>query len=203
MSNVKRLPDSYAKSTSSNNHKLLNLNEQAVADAKADAEALFDVLDIQKATGRTLDLYGDMVGQKRGALDDTQYRYIILTRVGINTAQGNYDTVVKLLREIFKCEANEIILRDSDEPCKVKIEAFPLDVLVNAGFSSTQAVDIIESLLPIGVTVDATNFEGTFEFDNSDTVEDTEAGFGNEAQTVGGYLGLLLGDDKNSPILPL
>lgn len=203
MSNVKRLPDSYAKNTSSNNYKLLNLNEQAVADAKADAEALFDVLDIQKATGRTLDLYGDMVGQKRGALDDTQYRYIILTRVGINTAQGDYNTVVKLLREIFKCEANEIILRDSDEPCKVKIEAFPLDVLVNAGFSSTQAVDIIESLLPVGVTVDATNFEGTFEFDNSDTVEDTEAGFGNEAQTVGGYLGLLLGDDENSPILPL
>ena len=202
MSNIKKLPDSYAKGTSSNNYKLLNLNEQAITDAKADAAALFDVLDLQKATGHTLDLYGDMVGQKRGALNDTQYRFMILTRVGINTAQGNYATVTNSLRKIFNCEANEIVLRDSDSPCKVKIENFPLQVLVNAGFDSTQAIDIIESLLPVGVTVDGATLEGTFEFADTADEYDEAAGFADTEQTIGGYFGLLLSDDTDSPILP-
>ena len=203
MSNVKKLPDSYAKHASSNNYKLLNLNEQAITDAKADAAALFDVLDLQNATGHTLDLYGDMVGQKRGVLNDTQYRFMILTRVGINVAQGNYATVIKSLRLIFGCEDNEIVLRDSDSPCKVKLEAFPLEVLVKAGFTSMQAVAMIESLLPVGVTLDTANFEGTFEFAETEDVYDEAAGFADVEQTMGGYFGMLQGDDANSPILPL
>jgi len=203
MSNVNKLPDSYAKGKSSNNYKLLNLNEQAIADAKTDAQALLDILDIQQATGRTLDLYGDMLGQQRGALNDEQYRYMILTRVGINMVQCDHATVTSLIRQIFNCSAKEIILRDSDEPAKVKVESFPIQVLINAGFSSTQALAIIESLLPVGVSVDGANLEGTFEFAETADVYDETAGFGDIEQTIGGTLGLLLGVDEESPILPM
>jgi hypothetical protein len=204
MSNVKKLPDSYAKGTQSNNYKLLNINEQAIADVKTDAEAVFNMVDLQQATGATLDLYGDMVGQKRGALNDTQYRFMILTRVGINVGQGNYPTVINLIKQIFNCEASDVVLEDDpDAVAKVKIKTFPIQVLVNAGFTSLQAVEMIEMLLPIGVGVSTTNFNGTFEFADSATEYDENAGFGDIEQTIGGYLGLLTGEDTESPILPI
>lgn len=202
MNNVNKLPDSYAKETSSNNYKLLNLNEQAIADVKADLQAIYDVLDLKNATGHTLDLYGEMVGQKRGALTDNQYYYMILTKLGINSVQGNYETIINIMGRIFDCKPNEIILRDAEAACKVEVETFPLSVLVNAGFTSKQAIEMIQKLLPIGVTIDNANFEGTFEFAETADVYDTTAGFGDIEQTIGGALGLLLGDDENSPILP-
>lgn len=201
--NVKKLPDSYAKETSSNNYKLLNINEQAVADAKKDAQDILNAVDIQQATGHTLDLYGDMVGQKRGALTDKQYRFMILTRIGINVVQGNYKTVIECIKNMFGCKASDVVLKDSEKPCKVDLETFPVGVLVNAGFTSKQAVKMIESILPVCVTINDTNFTGTFEFADTAEEYDVNAGFGNVEQTVGGYLGLLLGDDENSPILPL
>lgn len=187
----------------SNNYRLLNINEQAIADVKTDAQAIFDALDIMKATGRTLELYGEMIGQKRGALNDVQYRIMIFTRMGINVTQGNYETVISNAKRIFECEANDIVLRDGANACEVVVEKFPLEVLINAGFTSTQAVEMLETLLPIGVTINNANFEGTFEFADTADVYDELAGFGNVDQTIGGYLGLLLGDDENSPVLPL
>ena len=203
MNNVNKLPDSYAKGTESNNYKLLSINEQAIADAKKDAQAVFNMVDLQQATGRTLDMYGDMVGKKRGALNDTQYRFMILTRIGINVVQGDYKTVVESVKNMFGCEASDIVLRDSEKPCRVEVETFPLEILVNAGFSSLQAIAMIESLLPVGVTVDDANFEGTFEFAETEDEYDKAAGFADYEQTMGGYFGLLQGDDENSPILPL
>lgn len=203
MNNAKRLPDSYAKDKQSNNYKLLNLNEQAVEVLKKDMDDVLNVLDIQQATGKTLDLYGDMVGQQRGELNDLQYRYMILTRIGINNTQGNYSTVLAAAQRIFNCEPSDIVLNDSEKPCRVELSRFPLEVLVNAGFTSRQAVAMLEMLLPVGVTIDNGKFEGTFEFAETATEYDENSGFGNIEQTIGGYLGLLLGSDAVEPILPL
>ena len=205
MSNVRKLPDSYAKHASSNNYKLLKLNELAIVDAKEDAEALFDVIDLQKATGRTLDLYGNMVGQKRGTLNDTQYRALILTRIGINLAHGNYATVIESVKNIFGCEGKDVVMKDGEGDCEVVIESFPLKVLVNTEFTSTQAIEVIESLLPIctKITTKDIEFQGTFEFAATGDEYDPEAGFGDVAQTNGGYLGMLIGEDESSTILPL
>lgn len=46
---------------------------------------------------------------------------------------------------------------------------------------------MIESLLPICVTLEADNFEGTFEFADVDNEYDKAKGFGNIEQTIGGY----------------
>lgn len=202
MSNVNKLPDSYAKGKDSNNYKLLNLNEQAIADVKADAQAVYDSLDLKNATGRTLELYGEMVGQKRGVLTDEQYYYMILTKLGINSVQGNYATISTMMQRIFDCKASDIILRDGASSGKVEVEQFPLAVLIGAGFTSKQAIELVESLLPIGVTINDATFQGTFEFAETEDVYDMAAGFGDIDQTIGGYFGLLLGDDENSPVLP-
>ncbi|WP_405381225.1 hypothetical protein [Phascolarctobacterium sp.] len=203
MSNVNKLPDSYAKDTHSNNYKLLNLNEQAIADIKADAQALYDILDLKNARGRTLDMYGDMLGQQRGAMTDEQYYYILLTRIAINNVKGDGYSLAECLATVFSCKPDEIVIKDSENTCKVVVETFPLQVLIDAGFTSRNAIEMLNKLLPIGVVVEEANFDGTFEFADSADVYDEAAGFANIEQTIGGYFSLLLGEDDNSPILPL
>lgn len=203
MNNVKKLPDIYRKDSASNNFKLLSLNEQAVEVITEDLQAIFDARDLNKATGRTLDLIGEMVGQKRGGMTDEQYRYVILTKIGMNTGQGTYESVMYVLTRTFNCSDKDIIILDSEKSCEVIVQKFPLEVLVNAGFTSNQAAEFIKRLLPVGVSISVANFNGTFEFAETADVYDETAGFANIEQTVGGYFGLLLGDDENSPVLPL
>ncbi len=201
MANVKRLPDAYYKGKDGNNYKLLHLNELAINELNTDTTEILNSLDIMQATGKTLDLYGETVQQKRGALNDEQYRLMILTKIGRNICQGDYNSIMRLLIQMFDCEQGDIILKESND-CTITIEKFPLEVLINAGFSSKQAIQMIEMLLPICVSVSDGNFEGTFEFADFDDEYDEEKGFGNIEQTIGGYLGLTV-DDKKGFELPI
>ena len=205
---VERLPDCYRKDEDSNNHKLLELERLATEELRLDIKTVLDSLDLNQANGNTLDLYGDMLGQRRGLLNDEQYRYMILARIGRNVVQGDYNSVMSTLILMFGSQAGDITLDDleiveGECPCVVRLTKFPVYVLINAGFSSRQAVAMIESLLPVCVTLSADNFEGTFEFADTADVYDEQAGFGNIGQTIGGYLGLYLGDDDNIPVLPI
>nr|WP_279288712.1 DUF2612 domain-containing protein [Hungatella hominis] len=149
-----------------------------------------------------------MLEQRRGLLTDEQYRYMLLTRIGRNVVQGDYQSIMNALVLMFGSRQGDITLDDleleeEDCPCVVKLTKFPISVLVNAGFSSRQAVQMIETLLPICITLDADNFEGTFEFAKLDQEYDETAGFADLKQTIGGYFGLLLGEDDKIPILPI
>lgn len=208
MKNVERLPDCYRKDVDSNNYKLLELNSLAIKELKADITAIKNVLDLNLAYGKSLDIYGDMLGQRRGLLNDEQYRYMLLARIGRNIVQGDYQSIMNTLVLMFGSQQGDITLDDLDleeeeTPCVVKLSKFPISVLLNAGFSSRQAVTMIEMLLPICVTLSADNFEGTFEFAETADEYDANSGFADMAQTIGGYLGLLLGDDDKIPILPI
>lgn len=205
---VERLPDCYRKDPDSNNMKMLELGRQAAEQLRADIRAVLESLDLGHATGKTLDLYGDMLGQRRGLLNDEQYRYMLLSKIGRNTVQGDYNSIMATLVLMFGSQMGDITLDDlqveeEERPCVVKLTKFPVQILINAGFSSRQAVAMIESLLPICVTLAADNFEGTFEFAESAGVYDELAGFGNVDQSIGGYLGLYLGDDDKIPVLPI
>lgn len=208
MKPVGRLPDCYRKDTDSNNYKLLELGAAAARGLREDIAQVRDMLDLNQVRGRTLDLYGDMLGQRRGLLNDEQYRYMLFARIGRNVVQGDYDSILNTLVLMFNSQKGDITLDDLDiaeeeRPCVVKLTKFPIFVLVNAGFSSRQAVSMIESLLPICVTLAADNFEGTFEFAELDGEYDADEGFADVAQTIGGYLGLLLGEDDSIPVLPI
>ncbi len=205
---VERLPDCYRKDQESNNVKMLELGRLAAEQLRADIRAVLESLDLGHATGKTLDLYGDMLGQRRGLLNDEQYRYMLLSKIGRNTVQGDYNSIMATLVLMFGSQMGDITLDDleveeEERPCVVKLTKFPVQILLNAGFSSRQAVAMIESLLPICVTLAADNFEGTFEFAESASVYDELAGFGDVEQTIGGYLGLYLGDDDKIPVLPI
>lgn len=203
--NLNKLPDAFKKTEDSNNNKMLLMQEHAIDDFLKDMEDLEESLDIWKAYGKTLDLYGDIVGQKRGAMNDDMYRYIILTKISANMTQADESSVISNIFKMFNIsEQNKgsIVITESDEPCTLKLTRLPLETLLSAGFTSKQAVEMIKSVLPAGVSIIAENFEGTFEFSATADEYDENAGFADDKQTIGGYLGLLYGE-SDEKVLPI
>ena len=196
---IYELPDSYAKGEASNNYKLLSLEQKSVQALRKDIEDVGDALNIYKAFGKTLDLYGEIYDRARGSLTDEQYRYIILQRVAKCMCDGTYDGVVKLLSVAFNCETSEFLLAETTNPCEVELKGLPYSVLARAGITGSQIKQIIKSMLPICVRLGSVELSGTFEFADNATTQDNDKGFGNIAQTVGGYFGYLDTDDVDIP----
>lgn len=208
-----RLPDVYAKGADSNNARLLRIPEGLLADAYADLLGnpgagqwgVDDMTDLDRAFGRTLDLYGGMVGQPRGALNDSMYRYLIRNRVARNFVVGDYESVLDGIVAMFEATKKEIVLDDDPaKPGVVHLTRLPFAILSAAGFTASQALEMIEPLLPVGVRVEAENFEGTFAFAAGENELDHAAGFSDHPepgrQTMGGYLGFAIGEDESTPL---
>ena len=63
----------------------------------------------------------------------------------------------------------------------------------------TTAILIVQNLVPVGVQLESISFSGTFEFSGGTTLEyDAQKGFADDAQSIGGYLGLVGGSTPNS-----
>lgn len=197
----KNLPDAYRKTPDSNNAKILAIDKAELDRLRENIRLLYDCLDLEKAFGATLDLYGDMVGQERGKATDDQYRVLIKSRIVRNMCNGDYNGIVRLLALVFNCEPSDISLVETDAPCHVRLESLPFAALNQMVIDIDTALKIIIECMPAGVTLESVQFTGTFEF-GDDTLEyDEAAGFGDEAQTVGGYLGYIFSDDL--PALPV
>lgn len=200
---AKNLPDAYRKDTDSNNSKILRIEKSALDALREAVSAIYDSLDLEKAAGETLDLYGEMVGQLRGKSVDSQYRMLIKTQIVRNLANGDYNGIVNLLSLIFGCSPTEIVLTELAQPCKVRLEALPFGVLNKALINVETAIEIIKEVLPAGVMLESAEFSGTFEFSGGTTlVYDEDKGFADEAQTIGGTLGYMY-DAADSPALPV
>lgn len=199
MDNVKRLPDSYRKDIGSNNDNMLKLNEIMGEEYSNDMQDVMDSLDISKATGATLDMYGQMLGQKRGQLNDDQYRYMIYVRIARNISTGDINNIVTLISMILQADISLIKITEVF-PAKIEVLSIPLGALILAGYSVEQMVALINLILPAGVSVATANFEGTFEFDAAEDTYDELKGFADDAQTIGGYLGIDTGDISKFPL---
>lgn len=186
---AKNLPDAYSKAPDSNNAKILEIEKSAVDVLREAAEAIYESLDIDKAYGKTLDLYGDMIGQLRGAATDEQLLILIKNRIIRNLANGDHTSVVNAICATFGCDPSDVLLTELDEFCKVTLEGVPIAKLVESNIDIETAVQIVFGLMPVGVFVEAASFSGTFEFASGELEYDEKAGFGNEDQTVGGFLG--------------
>lgn len=193
------LPDSYQKGTQSNNYRLLSLEQKLVDDFRADIEAVQKTLDLYSATGKTLDLYGSIYGQARGSITDEQYRYIIAQKSARCLVDGTANSVIEALAVAFGVSPSLFAISETDNPCEVEVSDLPFSILQNAGMTASQIYQIIAELMPCGVKLLPLNLEGTFEFGASADERDPLAGFGNIAQTTGGYFGYLATDDIDIP----
>lgn len=187
---VKNLPDAYCKTDESNNRKILDIEKYAMDLIRADIAAVYASLDIDSATGHALDMFGEMVGQDRGIATDEQYRIMIKARLNRNIAGSDHDSIVRAISMTFDCDPSEILLVEPEGACSVRVENLPFDKLNSSGIDTVTAVQIVRRMIPAGVQLESLNFSGTFEFGGTDMAYDENAGFGNEEQTIGGYLGL-------------
>lgn len=198
----KNLPDSYYKNESGNIYKILQVEQSPVLEAEQDIKDVLNSLDLNEAKGKTLDLYGEMIGQARGVATDDQYILMIKSKIMQNLSTGDFPSILNSICLMLSCEPSEVIIEESTERCAVKISKLPLETINKAGLSANQTVAAIKRLLPVGVSIDSFLFEGTFEFSNIENEASETAGFADEEQTIGGYLGIVNGEE-NEPILPI
>lgn len=196
---VDHLPDCYRQDKNSNNYKLLEIHRYTKGLIHDDLAKIREMCTIAKATGKTLDMYGKMFNQSRGAMTDEQYRVAILVRISRYLVGGDIPTILDALVAAFQCEYSDISISDSTTGF-VKVLKLPITVINAAGFSSTQAKQLITSLLPVGVGCVIDNLEGTFEFAATESEYDEDAGFADDAQTIGGFLGMTFGVDTDNPL---
>lgn len=198
---VKNLPDCYKKTQDSNNAKILTIEQDAVNLLRAELQAVLASGDIFEATGKTLDLYGDMVGQARGAATDDQYRYMIRLKIVQNISSGDYVSVLNALSLAFGCDHSQIHIQDSEAACSATLVTAPLGAITESGLTVNQAVALIQRLMPICVTLESASFEGTFMFSDSETEYDESHGFSEaEGGEIGGYLGFIHSDENDSKL---
>ncbi|MBR5823718.1 MAG: hypothetical protein IKY67_06215 [Paludibacteraceae bacterium] len=191
---VSALPDSYAKSSDSNNYKLLSIEQHSIKMLETDIQALDNILDVKNASGKTLDHYGKMYGQPRGIMTDEQYRILILQRIARLFTGCDYANIVRALATVFDVSIDSFVIDELDG-CKVEVKSLPYTALLKNGISAVQAREIIKTMLTVGVHLEPLELEGTFEFSVYADEYDEEASFGNVEQTVGGYFGYLQGDN--------
>lgn len=200
---VKNLPDAFKKTTDSNNFKILEIERITCNDLRDSLRAVSDILDINNATGKTLDMYGDRVGQPRGLATDDKYLLMIKAKILRNISNGSYPSVINAICQTFNCKPSQVVITENEETCTVTVAALPLDIITTAGLTTSQTVAIIKSLLPIGVTMQSFMFDGTFEFSANENDYDETKGFSDvEGGTIGGYLGATNGDTSDE-ILPI
>lgn len=198
---AKNLPDAYRKDADSNNAKILAIEKDAMDSLRVTLQTISDSLDIDKAVGSTLDLYGDMLGQGRGAATDEQYRVMLKAKITRNLANGDHDSIVRAICATFGCEPGDVQLIELDKPCAVKIGGLPFANLNSSNIDLDTAVHIIFRLMPAGVSLETLDFTGTFEFGGTDMIYDAESGFGDVEQTIGGYLGhVATGSNNRLPV---
>ena len=205
MNNVKKLPDAYLKryedGSKSNHAKMLELNELQRDEFKEAMQQVLDSLDIDLATGATLDKFGETINQKRGSLNDEQYRIMLRFKIAKLLNKGDYNSLMSLSCFLLECEHGELVIQDVGN-ATVEIVSLPLTVPSKAGFTFSQVIDMVKELLPCGVNVAEANFVGTFELSDLDEdgnpIYDETTGFAdNEPAAFGGYLGHVTADERD------
>ena len=200
---VKNLPDAYNKRSDSNNYKILEIERISCQTLRDAIDSIDYILDINNATGATLDMYGERVGQARGRATDTSYLLMIKARIARTMTDGSHESIVKALCLTLDCEPSQVVIVDDEEPYSIKIVTIPLDVINRAGFTTSQTLALIQSLMPIGTTITSFLFEGTFQFSDFEFEYDEKAGFSDvENGDIGGYFGMTQ-DDESGVILPI
>ena len=154
---VKNLPDYYRKDANSNNYKILEIEKHALRKLDEDISAVYDTLDIWKATGKTLDLYGEMYNQPREGLEDDPYRVLILLKMVRNRAGSDHTSIINALTAALGLPADIFNIVDSEISGNVDVLALPYNVLQESGIGVKQVWLNIRALLGAAIGIDKFN----------------------------------------------
>ena len=196
----KNLPDAFRKDKKSNNYKLLSVEKHIYNKIATMLQSIYDIIDMDNATGETLDMYGKRLNLKRGKAQDEAYRIRLKTKIAQSFSDGSRDSIARAVAFVLSTTPNRIKLQGGEKT--VDILDLPLETLLKADISEDEVKSIIAGMLPQGVSVGTSEFSGTFEFgeafdveqdgifDEADGEFDENSGFADLDGTVGGYFGL-------------
>lgn len=167
-------------------------NVRALVETLAERFAAEDLVDyelyqaqwISTANGALLDAVGELVGEPRLGRSDELYRLWIQARIRINRTQGTIPDSYHLIRLVTGPGVE--ITYTPLYPAAYTIELNGTDV------DPTELYKLLDAVRPAGVQMNLTvNADRTklFTFSDTDTVtpNDTDRGFGNPSQTIGGH----------------
>lgn len=184
------LPDAFYKGEDGVFYKLLQVDKHIYDGISRMLQSVYDILDIDNATGKTLDLYGTRIMLERGSSSDEQYRLRLKGKIGQTLCDGSHEGVVSSLAYVLQCDTSQIQIKTGANTGEVELLGIPLDILTNAGFSDDEITELINDLLPENVVLAGVNYTGTFEFAETDNEQSDTQGFADENGTIGGFFGL-------------
>lgn len=203
---IDRLPDTYAKATSSRLFRLFRIigaEFAQVRDALTTTEAYRDV---DQATGATLDRLGANVGQDRGQVSDYTYRGLIKGKIARNLSPGDVDSIKGIVSVMLSIPVSEVSVtpywrRVEQEPAAVEIAA-PLHALAQYQLPPERWASIMQLIVAAGVRASVL-LRGTFQFASlpAESQYAVDKGFADLEQTIGGRLGAYY--DAPTPELPI
>ena len=202
---IEKLPDSYAKDTRSNNYKLFACIAPEFEEIREMLQAVSAVMDIDNAYGAALDRLAVNVNQKRGYVNDTILRTLIKAKISADLSDGTIKTLLDFIGFIIGDEDaktqifelfNDVV---SPESAAMTIIT-PLENILNSGLSMEQFVMLLERMRSGGVRI-VEDIQGTFEFGSIDDYgQQYETGLADDAQTIGGTLGILYDMSGGEPL---
>lgn len=199
---VAMLPDAYNKSEGSNNAKLLQLFGDQFDEIAEMLSGIESVLDIDNATGVTLDMIGANIDQKRGSLNDNVYRILIKTKVAAIMGNCSINSIIGIVKNILG-SADTVIgegwAQGSPEQAMFTFST-DLTTIVEAGFTLGQFVQLLNMIKSVGVSLQ-TQLQGTFEFGEvAEYGPLYDDGLADVDQAVGGTLGYVYDSNGSIPL---
>lgn len=157
--NISRMPDAYDKNVYSNLYYLLSLAAGISSAVQSDFEDILDSRDLSNAYGETLDNYGAMVGVQRLGATDSQYRTKIRSKIEKNITGTDANSVIKAIASTLDISASDISIAEGN--MTVDVLGLTMAMLEASGYSASEIDSMIESFLPIGVSLNRSSYAGT------------------------------------------
>lgn len=201
---VGHLADYFDKRPTSNIFKLTSIFSEELQELEETNNFVRTWRDIEQAEGTTLDKIGDDVKQLRGSASDEVYRVLLKAKIARNLSDGTTGTLIRILSLILGTAPDEIEIVEKwndiseREMAAIRLSNVPARNLYDIGMTTDDFITIVQSVVAAGVKVRLVELVGTFQFGDEEIITSEFVGMANEAQTIGGTLGLIMNDEKTS-----
>lgn len=197
---VSMLPDAYVKDKKSNNYKLFEVFASEFEKLYQTQLKIRQFRSVDEANGATLDLIGANYNVSRGTMNDELYKPMIKGAIARTWCDGTFNSVLELLALTLNTDVKNVALIEDYETeggstAMVSISTTPTDALNAVGMTIEEYGKIVQNILPIGIGLTLTAYEGTFSYATKNYTSGTympelseTEGFADDEQTTGGTL---------------
>lgn len=202
---IRKLTDVFNKNPNSKISKFLLIVSEQIEKVQNEAVRIENWRDIDQAEGTTLDAIGAPRGQQRGKATDELMRALIKTRIAQNNSNGVIETIIQFLSMLLKIPRSEVVITglwSEGKSANIHVNV-PAGAINATGLSFVQFGRLVNVIAASGIKAHVL-LEGTFSFsmDYYESEFDDNAGFADDAQTIGGTFGYIYDplDDVELPI---